>query len=96
MSNEYPEGWNEPVNEVLMCPPTFYGAAPRKPVLSMYIVGLLGTVLLAMSKGVLVVPVPMLIIVAVHIGLAVLTRHEPLWYEMLVEWMRSPQSRVDP
>lgn len=94
--NELPEGWVEPVNESLLRPASFFGAAPRNLVIFVYAIG--GVVLFigAINKLWTVALAVVGTIVFVQIATASLTYLEPHWFDLLVGWMKSPQKRVDP
>ncbi len=96
MSQEKPEGWVEPVNESLLRPAAFFGATPRGFVVSCYVVGGLLLFIGAMHKSWEMAVTIVVALCAVQITTASLTYLEPNWFGLLSEWLKSPQSKVDP
>ena len=97
MTGSKPEGWVEPVPDGLLRPPSFFGAAPRALALSMYIaVGGLEFLVIVLGGGLVEFIAPIVASAFVHLALAALSYAQPYWFDQLVEWLLSPQSRVDP
>jgi type IV secretory pathway TrbD component len=96
MSQELPEEWSEPVHEALLKPASFFGAAPRHVMLIVYGVCALVLVWAAMAKLWLLMGVAVVAAAFAQVLTASLTYLEPHWFELLTDWLRSPQSRVDP
>jgi len=96
MNNERPDGWIEPVHEALLRPPSFFGATPRNAVLTVHGAAALLLVTAARSRSLELAGAALCLSVLVQIGTAGLTYIEPHWFELLVEWLSSPQSKVKP
>lgn len=98
MPSEKPVGWVEEVPDELLRPATIFGAAPRGLVIAVWVgagvVEFLTIMLRAADWATFMVPI--ITASASHVGCAALTRYQPHWFEMVVEWFKSPQHRVDP
>ncbi len=96
MTNQRPEGWIEPVHEALLRPPSFFGAAPRNVVLIVHGVSVAVILAASMVKFWTVIFAAVGVSSAIQVLTAGLTYSEPNWFELVVEWLKSPQRRVDP
>lgn len=96
MKNERPDGWVEPVHEALMRPASFYGAAPRNAVIGFHVLAALVLTVAALAKSWILMLAALGALSFVQMGTAALSYIEPHWFELVVEWLRSPQSRVEP
>jgi type IV secretory pathway TrbD component len=96
MSQERPEGWVEPVHEALLRPASFFGAAPRHVVVVSLGLCALVMVIAAMTRFWALMGIVLLVAAVIQVSTAALTFIEPHWFELLSEWLKSPQTKVDP
>ena len=91
-----PDNWVEPVYENLLRPPSFFGASPRGVTLCVYAVAVAACFVGATQKSWFLAMVAVGVAAVFHVTTASLTYLEPHWFELLTDWLSSPQSRVDP
>jgi len=95
-ADKKPDGWVEPVNESLLRPPSFFGASPRRLVIAIYTLASIVCFIGAMNKSWTLAFVAIGTATVAQVASAWLTFIEPHWFDLLSEWLKSPQTKVDP